>query len=141
MGRLIEKKEYQRPEWEAFTWTIDGQRISGFVSVVEEGEWVRKVRLAIGIPNDAQVVRYGSVTKSPIDREPKTGRPIHAAGPEEMIEVSWWSSYQKVGRHILIPCELALAREDFDQPLRIQVVDVALYGHNNQNNPTVKDIG
>ncbi len=129
--RIIEAGESQKPQWEKFDWVVDGARITGFLSVIEEVGMVKKVRLAIGIPADALVTYYGSRTRHPIDWSKATGKPMWDAEAEEMIEVSWYSPSLKVGKMVSIPRELtegSTANEGF---VRIQIVEVSLYSYTN----------
>ncbi len=125
MSRTIESGEYQAPKWEEFSWIVDGANVSGYLTVVEEGESVRRIRLAIEVPLDAQIISFGSVSRTPIERSLETGQKKRESITEEMIEVSWYSEGLKIGMQTTIPRELVQRRDD--KPLFIQVVDVSLF--------------
>lgn len=129
MTRLLEAKEYVKPVWEAFKWNIDGIVITGHLFVIDESKEVKRVRVAIGIPSDAMLISYGTITRSPIDWDLETGKPKYSPEPEEAVEISWWSPGLMTGSCVQVPREVAVGRDD-RSPLRIQVVDVSLYSYN-----------
>lgn len=135
MPTPIERREYSEPNWEEFTWVINGQRIGGVFCELEGNVGkLKKIRLAMGILRNAENVRIDTRRIKRIERDDtgKTKREID----EECYIVSYWSPSLGIGRLLTIPRELVEPQED--GPLFIQIEELSLYSVDLSNRPTYR---
>lgn len=136
MPTPIEVREYKEPVWVRFNWEINGQRISGVYSELDGGgENLKKIRMAIAVPADAQDVVIDIRFRERVERDPKSPGQRVTDKKEEYFVVSYWSPGLRIGNLVSFPREL-VERRDEGGPLFIQVEQVSVYSYDSSNRPT-----
>lgn len=129
MPTCIEQVEYEKPNWKEFSWVIQGQRVDGFESVLSGStERLKRLRIAIPIPNDVQNVSLAVQQRMIIERDPVNPGRDSRENLVETYVISYWSPELKIGRLLIIPRELAQPLDE-KGPIFVQVEQVDLCGY------------
>lgn len=133
MPTPIEQREYQEPLWQEFSWVINNQRLTG---VFHELEGLKKIRLALAIPADAENVMIDIRQRKRRERD-DTGN-LKFERDEECYVISYWSPGLKIGQLVTIPRELV--RRQGGSLIFIHVEQVSVYSFGPSDKPTFTNL-
>lgn len=130
MPERIESPEWKEPVWNEFRWYVLGQWIHGvYTELTEVENSVQKIRVAVEIPSSVENVQINLINRKRVDRR----FDIHIL-EDECYTVSYWDSYLKTGRLIVLPRELLMPGEDDNSKKILQIEELQVYGQDKKGN-------